>query len=142
MEEKISEEVTEVLEAVWTLQEQEEPTLEKVIQNAPVEITEGLIARLSHEGLISVDDGKIVRLLPKGRELAEKIIRRHRLAERLICDVLGARWRKAKSRPANTSTCLPKGSPTRYALSWDTRAIVPTTSPSRKETAAGRRATS
>jgi DtxR family transcriptional regulator, Mn-dependent transcriptional regulator len=90
MENRTSDEITELLEAVWTLQEQGKPTLEKVIQNAPIEVTDGLIARLSGEGLITVDDDKIVRLLPKGRELAEQIIRRHRLAERLICDVLGA----------------------------------------------------
>ena len=35
MENRTSEEVTEVLEAVWTLQEQGTATLEKVIQNAP-----------------------------------------------------------------------------------------------------------
>ena len=91
MEYKTSEEITEVLEAVWTLQEQEKPTLDKVIQNAPIEITDGLITKLSEEGLIAVDAEKNVRLLPKGRELAEQIIRRHRLAERLICDVLGAK---------------------------------------------------
>ena len=90
MENRTSEEVTEVLEAIWTLQEQETPTLEKVMQNAPIKVTDGLIARLRDEGFIAVDADKNVRLLPKGRESAEQIIRRHRLAERLICDALGA----------------------------------------------------
>jgi DtxR family Mn-dependent transcriptional regulator len=90
MENRTSEEVTEVLEAVWTLQEQDTATLEKVIQNAPVKVTDELLAALSSEALIAVDEGKNVRLLPRGRELAEQIIRRHRLAERLICDALGS----------------------------------------------------
>ena len=90
MENRTSEEITEVLESVWTLQEQEPATIEKVIQNAPIKVTDGLISTLCDEGLIIIDEGKHVRLLPKGRELAEKIIRRHRLAERLICDALGA----------------------------------------------------
>jgi DtxR family transcriptional regulator, Mn-dependent transcriptional regulator len=86
---RASEEITEVLEAVWTLEEQGPATLEKVIQNAPIAITEDLIGSLGNEGLITVDENRHVRLLPKGREMAEQIIRRHRLAERLICDVLG-----------------------------------------------------
>ncbi len=89
MENRTSEEITEVLESVWTLQEQGPATLEKVIQNAPIKVTEGLISTLCDEGLIAISEENQVRLLPKGRELAEKIIRRHRLAERLICDALG-----------------------------------------------------
>ncbi len=87
---KISEEVAEVLEAVWTLQEQETATLDEVSRNAATTVSNGLFATLKNEGLIAIDEASSVRLLPKGRELAEQIIRRHRLAERLICDVLGS----------------------------------------------------
>jgi len=90
MENKTPEEVAEVLESIWTLQEQETATLDRVIQNAPIKVTDGLIDRLGAEGFLAVDAEKNVRLLPKGRELAEQIIRRHRLAERLMCDALGA----------------------------------------------------
>jgi len=90
MENRTPEEVTEVLEAVWTLEEQDTARLEKVIENAHIKVTDAFIATLSNDGLIEVDSEKIVRLRPKGRELAEKIIRRHRLAERLLYDVLGA----------------------------------------------------
>jgi len=90
MENRTPEEITEVLESVWTLQEQGPATIEKVIQNAPIKVTEGLISTLCEAGLITINEENQVRLLAKGRELAEKIIRRHRLAERLICDALGA----------------------------------------------------
>jgi len=90
MENRISEEIVEVLEAVWTLQEQEEATVEKVIRNADADVSKKLLDTLSRDGLLSIDDAGRVRLLPKGREMAEQIIRRHRLAERLICDVLGS----------------------------------------------------
>ncbi len=90
MENRISEEIVEVLESVWTLQEQAEATVEKVIHNAGIEVSEKLFETLSRDGLLSIDEAKRVRLLPKGREMAEQIIRRHRLAERLICDVLGS----------------------------------------------------
>jgi DtxR family Mn-dependent transcriptional regulator len=90
MENKTPEEVAEVLEAIWTLQEQETATLDRLIQNAPIKVTDVLIDRLGAEGFLAVDAEKNLRLLPKGRELAEQIIRRHRLAERLICDALGS----------------------------------------------------
>jgi DtxR family transcriptional regulator, Mn-dependent transcriptional regulator len=89
MENKASEEIAEVLEAVWTLEEQEAGTVDEVIRNTAIKIPDGLLATLSKDGLIALD-GNRVRLLPKGRQLAEQIIRRHRLAERLICDVLGS----------------------------------------------------
>jgi DtxR family transcriptional regulator, Mn-dependent transcriptional regulator len=89
MENRTSEEIAEVLETVWTLEEQEAGTVDEVIRKAAVKIPDGLLAALSDDGLIALD-GNRVRLLPKGRQLAEKIIRRHRLAERLICDVLGS----------------------------------------------------
>ena len=89
MENRTSEDIAEVLETVWTLQEQEPATIDKVVSNAATKVSEELIASLHDEGLISIDNTKHVRLLPKGRQQAEQIIRRHRLAERLICDVLG-----------------------------------------------------
>lgn len=89
MDNRIPEEIAEVLEAIWTLQEQEDATIEKVVREADTKVSDTLIGTLSREGLIAVDDAKHMRLLPKGRKMAEQIIRRHRLAERLICDALG-----------------------------------------------------
>jgi DtxR family transcriptional regulator, Mn-dependent transcriptional regulator len=89
MENRTSEEIAEVLETVWTLEEQQAGTVDEVIRNVAIKIPDGLLATLSKDSLI-VMDGDRVRLLPKGRQMAEKIIRRHRLAERLICDVLGS----------------------------------------------------
>lgn len=90
MDNRTSEEVAEVLEAVWTLEEQETATLDEVSRNAATTVSNGLFAALKNDGLIAIDETGKVRLLPKGRELAEQIIRRHRLAERLICDALGS----------------------------------------------------
>jgi DtxR family transcriptional regulator, Mn-dependent transcriptional regulator len=89
MENRTSEEIAEVLEAVWTLEEQKAGTVDEVIRNAAIKIPDGLLTALSKDGLIALD-GDRVQLLPRGRQIAEKIIRRHRLAERLICDVLGS----------------------------------------------------
>jgi DtxR family transcriptional regulator, Mn-dependent transcriptional regulator len=90
MEQRIAEEIAEVLETVWTLQEQEAATLDNVVRNNATPVSDGLLDQLISDGLLLVDDAKRVKLLPKGRQMAEQIIRRHRLAERLICDVLGS----------------------------------------------------
>jgi DtxR family Mn-dependent transcriptional regulator len=109
MEDRISEEIAEVLEAVWTLQEQGEATIEKVVREADIKVSDTLIAKLSGEGLIVVDDVKHVRLLPKGRRMAEQIIRRHRLAERLICDVLGTHVEESEAAACEFEHLLAEG---------------------------------
>jgi len=53
-----------------------------------------MIRRLETEGLVRVTSGKI-DLTGDGRELAERVVRRHRLAERLLTDVLGLSWSEA-----------------------------------------------
>ncbi len=52
-----------------------------------------MIKRLDHEGLITSD--KEIRLTPKGVELAEQVVRRHRLAEVFLTDVLKLSWAEA-----------------------------------------------
>ncbi len=109
MEDRITEEITEVLEAVWTLQEQNDATVENVIRNAKVKGAGQLIEDLSREGLLSIEDQSRVRLLPKGRQMAEMIIRRHRLAERLICDVLGSHVEDSEAAACEYEHLLAEG---------------------------------
>ena len=52
-----------------------------------------MIRRLEHEGLVT-NDGAI-ELTPAGVVLAERIVRRHRLAERFLTDVLKLSWAEA-----------------------------------------------
>jgi DtxR family transcriptional regulator, Mn-dependent transcriptional regulator len=52
-----------------------------------------MIRRLESEGL--VDLGTFITLTPKGRDLAESVVRRHRLAERFLTDVLDLSWADA-----------------------------------------------
>jgi DtxR family Mn-dependent transcriptional regulator len=47
------------------------------------------VARLEHEGLLRVADDRTLRLSDRGRELARSVMRKHRLAERLLIDVIG-----------------------------------------------------
>jgi len=52
-----------------------------------------MIRRMATEGLITVGD--TIRLTEAGQALAEAVVRRHRLAERLLTDVLGLSWSTA-----------------------------------------------
>ena len=52
-----------------------------------------MIRRLEHEGLVDVD--KAITLTESGVRLAERVVRRHRLAERFLTDMLGLSWAEA-----------------------------------------------
>ena len=49
----------------------------------------GMIRRMAREDLVETTPGKDVVLTRQGRRLAESIVRRHRLAERMVVDILG-----------------------------------------------------
>ncbi|MCU1483964.1 MAG: putative DtxR family transcriptional regulator [Actinomycetia bacterium] len=52
-----------------------------------------MIRRLTTEGLVNIDGG--ITLTDSGLALAERVVRRHRLAERFLTDVLGLSWAEA-----------------------------------------------
>jgi len=54
-------------------------------------VTETL-ARLRVEGYVEQDPDKSVHLTEDGRVLTERVLRRHRLAERLLFDLVGLDW--------------------------------------------------
>lgn len=55
----------------------------------------GMVARLSRDHLVSVDAKKRIALTPDGMVRAENMVRRHRLAECLLVDVLKLDWWRA-----------------------------------------------
>jgi len=52
-----------------------------------------MIRRLATEGYVNLDGG--ITLTDQGLALAERVVRRHRLAERFLTDVLGLSWADA-----------------------------------------------
>jgi DtxR family Mn-dependent transcriptional regulator len=82
--------VDEVLEAVWMLEEQSRPVTAANIVSINADINEPLVDRVAGEGLLERTAGGY-RYTESGRIRGEGIIRRHRLAERLLVDVLGMR---------------------------------------------------
>jgi DtxR family transcriptional regulator, Mn-dependent transcriptional regulator len=53
-----------------------------------------MIKRLEAEGFVTATRSAI-KLTAKGRRLAESVVRRHRLAERFLTDILGLTWAQA-----------------------------------------------
>ncbi|MFW0790371.1 iron dependent repressor, metal binding and dimerization domain protein [Gordonia sp. CPCC 205333] len=50
------------------------------------------VARMERDGLLHVAGDRQLELTDKGRELAIAVMRKHRLAERLLVDVIGLPW--------------------------------------------------
>jgi DtxR family Mn-dependent transcriptional regulator len=53
-----------------------------------------MIEKLAKSGLVETE-GPRIRLTADGQELAQRVVRRHRLAERFLTDVLGLSWADA-----------------------------------------------
>ena len=53
------------------------------------------LRHLTQQGLIEIDRGSHIALTDAGREQAQTLMRRHRLAERLFTDVLDLDWARA-----------------------------------------------
>ena len=88
----------EYLESILELEEEGTSVIqarlaERLGHSAP-SVSE-MIRRLRAGGWIQQPKGKEVRLTPKGRRRAESVVRKHRLAERLLTDVIGLEWHKA-----------------------------------------------
>ncbi len=54
-----------------------------------------MIRRMAREGLVEITANKNVLLAPAGEQQAEDMMRRHRLAERMVTDLLGLELHKA-----------------------------------------------
>ena len=50
------------------------------------------ISRMERDGLVTVEGDRHLELTPDGRRRAIHVMRKHRLAERLLADVIGLEW--------------------------------------------------
>lgn len=86
----------EYCEAIWELREDEIDVIQaRIAERLEVSrpAVSEMIRRMEAEGLIEM--GATITLTPSGLELAERVVRRHRLAERFLTDVLGLSWAEA-----------------------------------------------
>ena len=95
MEAELSQEAEEYLEAIYRLQKRDGAAKTKELSEAlnvvPGSIT-NTIEHLESHDLVIHEPYRGVKLTKQGERVALDIIRRHRLAERLLTDVLKAQW--------------------------------------------------
>lgn len=77
----------ELLEAIWSAEEKNNPSLEMIQSLSHTPVKERTLDRLANAGFIN-KDGLRITLTSKGKDKAQMVIRRHRLAERLLHDIL------------------------------------------------------
>jgi DtxR family Mn-dependent transcriptional regulator len=83
------------LKVVFELEEQRQPALrarlaERLDQAMPS--VSQTVSRLERDGLLRLGDERIVELTDEGRRIAIAVMRKHRVAERFLYDVLGLDW--------------------------------------------------
>lgn len=94
---EVSDVVEEYLEAIYRLQEKtgtaRTSELVKMLNVVPGTVT-NTVERLEKESLIVHEPYRGVKLTEKGLRLALRVVRKHRLSERLLNDVLDVEWDK------------------------------------------------
>lgn len=83
------------LKAIYELEEEgivplRARLVERLDQSKPT-VSE-TVGRLERDGFLVVDRDRVLRLTPEGRALATSVMRKHRLAERLLLDVIQMPW--------------------------------------------------
>src|SRR5215216_1750085 len=87
----------EYCECIFELQEDDVEVIQaRIVERLGVSrpAVSEMIRRLETEKLIAVDHNSI-RLTKAGATLAQQVVRRHRLAERFLTDMLGLSWAEA-----------------------------------------------
>ncbi len=89
--------IEEYLKTIYELEEEGIPAirarLAERLRHSPPTITE-MVARLIEDGYIESNQ-KELRMTAEGHAQAESVVRRHRLAECLLVDIIGIDWPKA-----------------------------------------------
>jgi DtxR family Mn-dependent transcriptional regulator len=87
--------IEEYLQTIYTLADEGGEVIgariAEFLSVSPASVSE-MLHRLERERLITLEDRHEVRLTASGQAAANSIVRRHRLAERFLVDVLGYEW--------------------------------------------------
>lgn len=94
-EETLSATVEEYLETIYNITMEDEIVIgarlaERFRVSAPT-VTE-MLKRLVRDGYVEMDNKRQVTLTEAGNQAAEGVLRRHRLTERFLVDMLGMQW--------------------------------------------------
>lgn len=114
------EEEEEALGVVWRHRELGRSAVDDICGVLAQGVSPGVFDRLQEKGLLSISGGS-VDFTAEGRRLAEDVTRRHRLAERMLVDILdvgaenidedACRWEHTLSPEATRAICILLGHP-------------------------------
>ncbi len=94
-EESLSATVEEYLETIYNMSAENElvigARLAEKFRVSPPTVTE-MLKRLVRDGYVEMDNKRQVTLTEAGNQAAEAVLRRHRLTERFLADMLGMQW--------------------------------------------------
>ena len=97
----------EYAEAIWEIEEESIPVIQARIADwlgvSRASVSE-MVHRMADEGLVTIQDE--IRLTDAGRHLAAVIVRRHRLAERFLSEVLKLPWAKVHAEAEVWETAI------------------------------------
>lgn len=96
-------ETDEYLEHLWIMAENgmDSESVEELASRIHLRSDVAVLRQMREQDLVELDAGETrVTMTPEGRECARQLVRRHRLAERLIHDMLGV-----KSEQFETAAC-------------------------------------
>jgi len=97
MSEEITAVIEEYLECIYRLQEKNgvarTSNIVELLHVVPGTVT-NTVERLEKEGLVTHEPYKGVKLTEKGLKIALQVVRKHRLSERLLTDILHVEWDK------------------------------------------------
>ena len=96
---QIDETIDEILEYIWTGKEVGSVKKEDLYKIQTTKVTPGIIEKLFNDDYIFEVEGEI-NLTEKGANVARRLVRAHRLAERLFMDVL-----EIEKEPMELSAC-------------------------------------
>ncbi|HKW88452.1 MAG TPA: metal-dependent transcriptional regulator [Candidatus Acidoferrales bacterium] len=96
--EKTSVSQEDYLKQIWEIvQEEQTPISARLAEDlgvTPPAVTAAL-QRMTRGGFLRVERSGKIELTPKGRKIAQHLVLRHRLAEKLLTDVIGIDWSRA-----------------------------------------------
>ncbi len=107
MSDKLSEKAEEILERLW-LEVEEEGNLFTDMEKIPLHEEDPVCREMTDLALIEVKDGRVY-LRAEGKEEGRKIVRRFRLAERLMMDVFNIRGDAAREKACQFEHLLNEG---------------------------------
>ena len=111
---KLSEKAEEILEATWIAVE-EEGQSSADIETIGVAADDPAYKELTESALIEIKEGRIY-FRPEGKKEGRDTIRRHRLAERLLMDILNVRGESGDSKACQFEHLLNEGVDTKVCI--------------------------